>query len=384
MLILDLVDRHAIDGAGLMAAGEIDRRNGNNAGNFAFRYALTRQFFPEARPVTFADINALDTPFEVAVVACSNWIGLSPEHERTNQDRFDTLETTSLRIAPFGLGCQIPERTTFSQLGPWTRSFVHRLAEAAPSISVRDEQTAEVLAQAGCRHVIVTGCPSNFINPDPALGASMARKATVLLDQAPNWSDLATCLTEYSGGYHFSANLFNRQYELMRQHGATYVLQDYPLLPFLLGEAGHLPEEYSLKHFASMEREEVRLALYLRRGAMYFSSFDEWLLQMRRFDVCFGMRLHGNMAALQAGTPALVLTHDARTERLCQTMSLPHLQAVTWLDMADTGPAPLLTWMLPFLEAYDAQRRELAQRMRLHVEACGLPAVSALDGLCGS
>lgn len=378
MLLLDLKDSHAIPGAALLPSHEIDRRNGNNAGNFAFRYALTRRFFPEAVPGTFAMLNSLEAPEAVAVMACSNWIGLSPEHEQANRDRFESLNSASIRTVPIGLGCQVPEGTRFEQLGPWTRRFLGRLAESSPSMSVRDEQTAEVLGQMGYRHCVVTGCPSNFINPDPQLGTRMAARVQAFLDADASWADVAICMTEYSGGYDFSADLFRRQYDLMVSQGATYVIQDLPLLPVLLGETKELPVEYSLRHFPGMAPDEATLARTLRRHSVYYTAFDDWLLQMRRFDVCFGMRLHGNMAALQAGVPAMILTHDARTAQLCQTMSLPHIPALQWLALPPGHSRRMWERMLPALEAYDARRKLVAGLMREHLEACGLDIPHAL------
>ena len=43
-------------------------------------------------------------------------------------------------------------------------------------MSVRDEYTADVLAKFGIKNTIVTGCPSNFINLDPRLGAKIIEK----------------------------------------------------------------------------------------------------------------------------------------------------------------------------------------------------------------
>lgn len=381
MLMLDLEDGHAIAGAALMPAAEIDRRNGNNAGNFAFRYALTRRFFPQATLSTFSALNDLNAPGEVALLACSNWIGLSPEHEQANRERCESLSSAVIRTVPFGLGCQAPEGTRFDALGPWTRRFLERLAECSPSMSVRDEQTADLLRQMGYAQALVTGCPSNFIGPNPQLGTQMALRLQRLLDAGAGWADLALCMTEYSGGYPYSGVLFRRQYGLMERHGATYVIQDLPLLPVLLRETERLPIEYSLHHFPGMAANEAALATCLRRHCVYYSGFDDWLLQMRRFDLCFGMRLHGNMAAFQSGVPALVLTHDARTAQLCQTMSLPHLPARAWLDLPADDPRPMIEHMLPALQTYDARRQELAGRMAAHLRACALPMPEVLTAL---
>ena len=62
---------------------------------------------------------------------------------------------------------------------------------------------------------------------------------------------------------------------------------------------------------------------------------DQWLEDSARFDFSIGLRLHGNMAAWQAGTPAIWIYHDSRTRELCETMALPHMQIAKFLEMRD-------------------------------------------------
>lgn len=45
---------------------------------------------------------------------------------------------------------------------------------------------------------------------------------------------------------------------------------------------------------------------------------------LRGFDFSFGSRIHGNIAALPAGTPATVLCGDWRTLELCRYFEIPH------------------------------------------------------------
>jgi hypothetical protein len=49
-----------------------------------------------------------------------------------------------------------------------------------------------------------------------------------------------------------------------------------------------------------------------------------WIDELRGYDFSFGTRIHGNIAALLAGTPATVLCHDSRTLELCRYFDIPH------------------------------------------------------------
>jgi hypothetical protein len=49
-----------------------------------------------------------------------------------------------------------------------------------------------------------------------------------------------------------------------------------------------------------------------------------WISELRSYDFAYGTRIHGNIAALLAGTPSVVLVHDSRTLELSRYFELPH------------------------------------------------------------
>jgi hypothetical protein len=59
-----------------------------------------------------------------------------------------------------------------------------------------------------------------------------------------------------------------------------------------------------------------------------------WIDDLRAVDFSFGSRIHGNIAALLAGTPATVLCGDSRTLELCRYFEIPHQR----LDKAAKDP----------------------------------------------
>ena len=60
-----------------------------------------------------------------------------------------------------------------------------------------------------------------------------------------------------------------------------------------------------------------------RRTRLYADPWP-WLADLAAFDFSFGTRIHGNIAALLAGTPAYVLAHDSRTLELARYFEIPH------------------------------------------------------------
>ncbi len=56
-----------------------------------------------------------------------------------------------------------------------------------------------------------------------------------------------------------------------------------------------------------------------------FCNVPKWMEFLNDSDLTFGSRLHGNIAAVLAGTPALLVTKDSRTKELAE---YHHLNAI--------------------------------------------------------
>ena len=64
--------------------------------------------------------------------------------------------------------------------------------------------------------------------------------------------------------------------------------------------------------------------LFVGGKTRFFVDPWPWLAYLRAVDFTFGTRIHGNIAALLAGTPAYVLGHDSRTPELARYFEIPH------------------------------------------------------------
>ena len=56
----------------------------------------------------------------------------------------------------------------------------------------------------------------------------------------------------------------------------------------------------------------------------FFLDPKTWFDHLAEYDFSFGTRIHGNIAALLAGTPAVLLAHDSRTLELAHYHQIPH------------------------------------------------------------
>ncbi len=379
-LYLDLDNVSAIPDAWQHRSDDLMRLSGINLGNFAFRHALRTVLADLSAfdPVGYSNYSArtTDEAPEHLIVSCANWLGTGEKVDHNNGFRADMLARAK-RVTALGLGVQAPQGAERLELGPQTRRMVEVMAERGPLISVRDEVTARTLADIGVETTQVTGCPSNFISPDAELGANVIKRAEARAEGQPGWEDLRVLVSEASGGHGKSQAVIAAYLEMMARGPVAYILQGPPLLPFVLGETGTVPEFY----VESSERSETEVRRLLRRTSVHFSSMEAWLDYARTCQMALGMRIHGTMVPLQTGVPSLLIRHDSRTAGLANVMAVPAITPEEYMDLLQERPAAIYTRIARDMEGYDKRRRELAQGMLGYLQAHQLAPHAALEGL---
>ena len=118
----------------------------------------------------------------------------------------------------------------------------------------------------------------------------------------------------------------------------------------------------------SMSDEEFR-GFVATKMRLYY-NVDQWMEDSARVDFSIGLRLHGNMAAWQSGTPAIWVYHDSRTRELAETMALPHLSHTDFLKVDSLTE---LREVVPFsFEDYKIVRESLRKNLSEVLDAHGV------------
>lgn len=189
------------------------------------------------------------------------------------------------------------------------KAFVAAVLDRAPSIGVRGEFSQSYLRSLGFRDVEVIGCPSMFLNGDSLQVAknndSLTPMARVAINLSPDVPGLGRLVAAHLESY----------------PKLVYIPQDLDSLALLLlGDTplggGNEDFPLSLSH-----------PLFRQDRVRFFIDAWPWIDYLRDFDFAFGTRIHGNIAALLAGTPAYVLAHDSRTLELARYFQIPHRRA---------------------------------------------------------
>ncbi|WP_371670214.1 polysaccharide pyruvyl transferase family protein [Streptomyces sp. NBC_00289] len=276
----------------------------------------------DASPERAAEINER---YDVFVVPLAN--AFRPGFQAA-LDRLTTLiEQLTIPVVVFGVGAQATADYDTESLRPMAasvRRFASAVLDRSASIGVRGELTAGYLKSLGFHDVDIIGCPSMFL-----YGATFPEiRATELSADsriAVNLSPDAIPVGDISG---MARHAWERYPHL------TYYAQNTVDAELLLWgdtsiESGHEdPFPLQLSH-TLLRENKVRMPL----------DPATWIDELRGYDFAYGTRIHGNVAALLAGTPSVVLTHDSRTLELCRYFDIPH-RPLTELP-ADTDPRDL-------------------------------------------
>lgn len=328
---------------------------GRNTGNLIFSTAALRLVSTadvDAVPMTLEHLlesaAQIDDEFDHVVIPLAN--AFRPGYLPLLRDLTRFLREVRVPVTILGVGAQgsldytVPSRP---ELDEAARSFAAAALDRGPTIGVRGHFTADYLAALGVRETTVVGCPSMFLRGPSLDVRPSAGPPTDDAAMAVNLSPRAATPEGWVVG------LAERHPRL------TYVAQDEADIDAIFGARpiprasdgypGHLTHPF----------------LHSDRAVVHLHA-NTWIESMRSQEFVFGHRIHGNVAALLAGTPAHVIPHDSRTRELADYFQIPstlapHITATTtpadlyaasdWGPMV-SGHAGRVEQMALYLEAH--------------------------------
>jgi hypothetical protein len=268
----------------------------------------------------------INEEYDAFVVPLAN--AFRPSFEPSLQKLTRLISKLKIPVVVLGTGAQSgldynPGR--LKAIEPSVRAFVSAVLDRSASIGVRGEFTEKYLKDMGFRDVEVIGCPSLF----------MYGKELAVHKRVP-------ALTADS------RIAVNGSHSAVRSQGLNQVIRRtharYPNLRYIgqnLSDARQL-------HWRDLSHPNGRIKsmpthpdhpMYQEDKVRVYIDPVTWIDDLREFDYSFGSRIHGNIAALLAGTPSTVLTADSRTLELCRYFDIPHQRIDRMPD--DLDPARL-------------------------------------------
>jgi hypothetical protein len=303
---------------------------GDNVGNLLFSYAVQRTLSTPETTIQVARLNhartlgpaEIDERFDHVVIPLANAFR---KRFLPNLDAMtETIEKLSIPVTVVGVGVQsaVGERVRAPrQVGEAVTRFMRAVLDRSPSIGVRGEWTAEYLEGLGfgSEHVDVIGCPSMFLHGDTLPlrdpGRRLDPAGPIAFNLSPYLDRMAPVVED----------------QVARYPGLVYFAQDIRTLALLLEGRDDRPDADPR---LPVHRDHPLIADGRTRFPLDATT---WLEALARFPFSFGTRIHGNIAALLAGTPAYVLAHDARTLELARYHEIPHRRIDVDVDGVDAA-----------------------------------------------
>lgn len=298
---------------------------GRNVGNMIFTESMHRlisipeadvvsdSFLSERLPDSRAHAARINESFDQFVIPLAN--AFRPSFHRNLSQLTQLIERLRIPVVVAGVGVaggvdslDNPFPNNPPEVTTTIKRFLKAVVERSSTIGVRGQTTREYLASLGFgdEHVEVVGCPSLFRQgPDLRVEKKVDR------------------LTKDS---HFTMNL-SPYVKLMDEVSLSHA-ERYPHMTYI--PQGHDSLEMMLWGVDRRPKKRPDLPahtthpLYRSNRMRFFVDPVTWNDYLAGQEFSFGTRIHGNIAAILARTPAHVLAHDARTLELARYHEIPH------------------------------------------------------------
>ncbi|WTI14057.1 polysaccharide pyruvyl transferase family protein [Streptomyces sp. NBC_00820] len=260
------------------------------------------------------DVNAaarINEEYDAFVVPLAN--AFRPSFEGRLKRLTRLIGKLRIPVVVLGVGAQTGVGYDPARLKPMeqsVREFCSAVLDRSASIGVRGEFTERYLLDMGFRDVEVIGCPSMFL---------YGRRLDVRKRQPELTAE--------------SRIAVNGSHDAVRKHGLGKILtrahEHYPNLRFI----GQNISDARQLHWRDLSDPNAKVTampthpdhpMYREDKVRVYVDPVTWIDELRPFDFSFGSRIHGNIAALLAGTPATVLCGDSRTLELCRYFEIPY------------------------------------------------------------
>lgn len=295
---------------------------GSNLGNLLFPYSIMRTLMTKDTEIDTIStvmgfdrktIKKINSMYDFFVIPLANAFRHSfiKELERLTV----VVKKMKIPVAVVGVGTQIDysKKERDEELDAAVIKFMKVVLKKTSIVGVRGEITAEYLKQLGFkeeRDFTVIGCPSMYIwgkklpdinpkelTPDSAISLN----SKIQLSQ--KFHDFMYKTSQQIPNYIYVPQVIEEIYQM------------YLAMPYREDFMKKKP-----KYFPVRGDHEV----YKKDKALGFLNAKTWMDFLSERDLSVGSRIHGNIAAILAGTPCYIIVSDARIKELVNFHNIPH------------------------------------------------------------
>ena len=194
--------------------------------------------------------------------------------------------------------------------------FCRFILSHSKSIGVRGEFTKRYLTGLGIspEYIDVIGCPSVRM---------FGKKFNTSLRQYKPFSRDLKIAVNFTP-YHYIDDVAAFIYQTFKNYPKSFAMMQDKVEYDLLYEGKEIPDKFRVH--ALLPTYKDNFVIRSNRARM-FLSVDNWIDCLKTFDFSIGTRIHGNIIAILAGVPAMVIAIDSRTRELAEFHHIPYVLA---------------------------------------------------------
>lgn len=299
---------------------------GENCGNMLFPYSIMRTLMRKDTEIKTISVNRFfsrkqisqwNSEYDCFVIPLANAF----RDSFLMQLKYITTLVTKLTIPciVIGVGLQADihgNRETSPDFDHTVSSFIKAVLKKSSLIGIRGEFTANYLKRLGFteeKDFTVIGCPSMYLH-----GPNLPCKPVKSLKTESNVS--INCKIKIPAKLH--KFIFSSAKQFAHY---TYIPQGIDDLLLLYAGVSIDRNKFSKIHKGYPWQLHSRICASGCEAG--FTDVRSWLEFLNGVDFSFGTRIHGNIAAILAGTPAFIFAPDGRIVELARYHQIQHMAA---------------------------------------------------------
>lgn len=294
---------------------------GSNSGNMLYAYSVFRMlssdnskvevdhYKVERRAYSAEDIDRINETYEAYILPLADAFRNDFINRLNNYSDF--IEKLAIPCYVIGVGIRAPYEPDFSQKNLFDAAvvrFIKTVLAKSGMVGIRGAITGRYLDGLGFkedRDYMVIGCPSIY-----TFGQELTQRKIDLSN--PNMS----LAVNFCRGY-AKKEIAQYTYNLTQKYkNYQYIGQETSELRTLIVGNENMPDTHWYP--GNMEHK-----FYKEDRVRFYINPVSWINEMKKVDFSIGGRLHGNIAAILGGAPAIFFLGDARTRELAEYLHLP-------------------------------------------------------------
>ncbi|GAF64982.1 putative polysaccharide pyruvyl transferase [Bacillus sp. TS-2] len=293
---------------------------GGNVGNLIYQYSVIRNLMTENVELVpdYYDYDPkraeeINENYDAYIIPLAD--AFRQEFVPSLKKYTQLIKKLNIPVIVIGVGLRAPFEPKLNEGFPFdkdVKAFVSAVLEKSKIIGVRGQITADYLSRLGFKegtdHTVI-GCPSMY-----AFGGELEIRNTNIT------KDSMICVNSSRLSPDNVLNFIDRGLKEFPNH---YFIPQW-LKEFILTYVG-APNvsNNDIKNYPNKMSDSI----YMNDRVRFFLNVPTWLDFLKQADFSFGARLHGNIAAVLAGTPSIIIPKDARMRELAEYHNLTRIMA---------------------------------------------------------